>query len=395
MNKNDHSAMPKVLYFSSATHVQGGAVQSMFRNARWLNAENGEPCVVLPCEGEIIDWYEKEGVDVLIMPFVEMHRRKSPLYFIRYLLSTVCIILRLAALIKRRGIDVVHVNEITYWPGLIAGKIAGVSTICHVRVIIEEPGCLRWMLTEIVYQFSDHILCVSDAVRDQMFSSKDGKVKRLYNPGPDMDRFDPSLKDGSAIRYEFGIDPDAFVVGLVSKFSPNKGHVALIQAAHSIRDQGQDNRFMYLLVGGQVPAHESYYSHVHQMIDRYGLRDAFIFTGIRSDIPEVMAACDVLVHLPPHEDPLPNVVFEALAMAKPVIAFESGGIPEQFEDGKSGILLDKHDVHGLARALLTLSSDRDLRHTMGEEGRQFLVSNFSFGKFFSDLAEIYVNAALR
>jgi glycosyltransferase involved in cell wall biosynthesis len=387
--------MPKVLYFSSSVHVQGGAVQSMFRNARWLKQRGGQPLVVLPRNGSITDWYEREGIEVLVIPFVEMHRRKSLFYVVRYLLSTIYTILRLTALIRRRDVDIVHVNEITYWPGLMAGKIGGAKTICHVRVITVGPDWVRCVLTKLAYRFSDRILCVSDAVHDKMFGSKNDKVHRLYNPGPDMDRFDLSAKDGTIVRQEFGIEADAFVVGLVSKFSPNKGHLALIECARLIEESRNGSDFIYLLVGGRVPNHEPYYSGVHRMITRYGLQESFVLPGVRNDVPEVIAACDVLVHLPTHEDPLPNVVFEALAMAKPIVAFSSGGIPEQFEDGRSGILLDKNDIQGLANTLLDLSVDEGLRETMGKEGRRFLISHFSFDRFFLELGEIYANLSVR
>lgn len=364
----------------------------MFRLARWLKRRGGVPIVVLPREGDIVDWYAEEGIDVYVIPFVEMHRRWSLPYLVRYLTSTVGLIIGLVTLIKRLHVDIVHVNEIIYWPGLIAGKIAGAGTICHVRVILERPMWVQCALTCIARCFSDQILCVSDAVRAKMFSSETRNVQTLYNPGPDLDRFDPqTVGDGADIRQELGIPTDAFVVGLVSKFIPDKGHLALIETAHLIEECGQGDDIVYVLVGGKMPGHEAYHAQVRQRLEQYALLESFVLTGTRSDVPRLIAACDVMVHLPTNEDPLPGVVFEAMVMEKPIVAFASGGVPEQFENGKSGMLVEKNDVETLVENLLTLARDRPLRLKMGKEARRFLTSRFSSTKFFSELRSIYLD----
>jgi glycosyltransferase involved in cell wall biosynthesis len=385
-----HRVVTKVLYFSSEVHIQGGAVQSMFRLARWSKQQGNRPVVVLPREGDIAKWYAQEGIDVRIMPFVEMHRRWSAAYFIRYLFSTICIIARLVALIKREQVDIVHVNEIVYFPGLIAGKIAGAKTVCHVRVILEKPAWARRMLSWLVSRFSDQVLCVADAVRTKMFPPGMRHVRTLYNPGPDLDRFDLQAVEGEVtIRQQLGIAPDAFVVGLVSKFSPSKGHLALVEAARVIKTCQPNSRITYLLVGGAVVGKEDYLGQVCNIIRQYGLKDSFVITGARSDVPRLISACDVTVHLPLHQDPFPGVVLEAMAMEKPLVAFTSGGIPEQFEDGRSGILLEQNNIEALAGTLLNLANDKASRLRIGKAARLFLTSHFSFEKFFSELDTIY------
>lgn len=383
-----------VLYFSSGAHVQGGAAQSMFRSARWLRRGGGEPVVVLPREGSIVDWYEREAIEVVLIPFVEMHRRKSPFYIARYVFSTLCLIARLLALIRRRHIDIVHVNEIIYWPGLVAGRVGGRNTICHVRTIITEPRWVRHLLTRSVYGLADRILCVSDAVRDEMFDWAGDKVKRLYNPGPDIDRFDPCVVQGrDEIRAELGIDPGVFVVGQVSKFTPNKNQMALIRAAEHIEKTHRAVGLRYLLVGGEVPNYEEYFREVLHRIAECGMESRFFLTGMREDVPRMIAACDAMVHLPAHEDPFPGVVLEAMAMEKPIVASKSGGIPEQFEDGQSGVLVPKHDVDALARAILSLVEDRDRRLEIGKEARRHLMAHFSRDKYCSALMEVYASVA--
>lgn len=384
------ATMNKVLYFSSATHVQGGAVQSMFRLARWLKQQGGEPVVVLPRDGTIIPWYTQAGIKVRVMPFEEMHQRITPVYLIRYLFSTLSIIGRLVALIRREQIGIVHVNEIVYFPGLIAGKVAGAKTVCHVRVIVERPRWLKHALSWIVSRCSDHVLCVSDAVRTQMFPQQPPHVRTLYNPGPELDRFDPQVVgDGRAIRQQLGIPLNVFVVGLVSKLSPNKGHLALIEAALMLKLHQPQLPIHYLIIGGEVAGKEDYARQIEQTLAQHGLEGAFTLAGMQSNVPQFIAACDVMVHLPSIEDPFPGVVLEAMAMGKPIVAFASGGIPEQFDDGKSGLLVEKNNIAALAETLLTLAHDPARRRQIGQAARPFLTDHFSFKRFFTELEAIY------
>jgi glycosyltransferase involved in cell wall biosynthesis len=351
---------------------------------------------VLPREGAILAWYARQGIEVQVMPFVEMHRRRSLVYLVRYLVSTVSVILRLARLVRERDVEVVHVNELTYWPGLVAGRLAGARTVCHARVILERPGWLRRFLGWVAERFADRVLCVSDAVRGRMFPGAGGGVQTLYNPGPDLDRFDAGAAgDGVAVRRELGIAAEAFVVGLVSKFVPSKGHLVLVEAGRLIRERYGELTVSYVLVGGEVPGHEAYYAEVRARIERYGLQDTFVLTGAREDVPGLVLACDVMVHLPLHEDPFPGVVLEAMAMEKPIVGSRSGGIPEQFEDGRCGVLVGKDDSGAVAEVLARLAGDRELREAMGREARRFLASHFSFDRFFSELGAIYAGLVQR
>ena len=379
-----------ILYFSSSVHTQGGAVQSMFRLARWLKQHGGDPLVVLPRSGDIEEWYTRENIDVRIIPFAEMHRRWSILYLLRYISSSISVIIRLAALIRRARVDIVHVNEIVYFPGLIAAKIAGAKSVCHVRVILESPPWLKWLLTRLVLIFSNEVLCVSDAVQDRMFSPVMSNVRTLYDPGPDLGQFDPDVvDDGNMVREQLGIERDAFVVGLVSKFSPSKGHLSLVEAARMIKGRHPNMRVSYLMVGGVVSGHEDYFVEVRHKVGEYGLQDCFIFAGVRQDVPGLMSAVDVMVHIPLHEDPFPGVVLEAMAMKKPIVAFASGGIGEQFENGRSGILLEKDDVPALGETLVELGYDRARCRALGESARSFLTSRFSQERFSAELEGIY------
>jgi glycosyltransferase involved in cell wall biosynthesis len=112
------------------------------------------------------------------------------------------------------------------------------------------------------------------------------------------------------------------------------------------------------------------------------------FTGPRTDIPSIMAACDVYT-MPSFEEPFGLVFLEAMAMQRPVAALNNGGTPEVVEHGRSGLLSDPSNVPALAANILTLISDAELRARMGAYGRSRVVEYFNSERMAADAARAY------
>lgn len=386
-----------ILYVSSSSSLQSGAELCMLKLAQHFN-DGSYRSIIVTGKGEGQGRASNSLVDtVKIRPYLtpRPHRPASLWRLLGYVFSSTRAVLRLARLIREEDIDIVHVNELFDITGLIAGRLARVKTICHVRVILEEPRWLRALLVLIATLFSHRIICVSQAVQEKMFPKgrSSRKTVVIYDGGPDLETFDPTLYDRSSVRREFDLDSAEFVVGFVSKFTPNKGQDQLIKAAKQLNEEGITD-IRYLLVGGAVPGHQAYHQLVKQLVNEYGLDDKFVFTGVRGDVPRLISACDVMVHIPVHHDPFPGVVLEAMAMEKPIIATRSGGIPEEFEDGISGILIPRRDPDRLAEAILSLYRNKDKRRRMGKAAREYLTTHFSLEKHFGQIEQLY-NALLK
>jgi glycosyltransferase involved in cell wall biosynthesis len=124
-----------------------------------------------------------------------------------------------------------------------------------------------------------------------------------------------------------------------------------------------------------------------------GLGDRIVFLGHRDDIPDLLAAADI-VTLPSFYEGLPYAISEAMAASLPVIATRVGGIPEMIEDPGSGLLIDRGDAPALAACLMRLAGEPGLRRAMGERARRLAEQRFSLDRmldeseaFFASLAE--------
>lgn len=380
----------RILYLTSTNVLHDGAAQCLMKIVRDRITRGDTPLVVLPEEGAVSEYYRRLGVAVHIVPYNRLSARGGWGYRLAFPLKFWRSIRRLEQIIRQERVDLVHVNELIDFNGLIAARRSGVPAVGHVRMILERPAWLRTVLVRAACRSADRIVCVSESVRQRMFqgwSLKHEQLRVCYDGGPDLERFNPAaVRQG--VRAELGIPEEAFLVGLVSKVARVKGHDHLLRAADQIRQSGKADPW-YLLVGGPLPGHEDFYLEVQHLIEAFGLKNRVVQTGGRDDVPDLLAAMDVFVHLPSYQDPFPGVVLEALAMERPVVAYDSGGIREQFEPGKSGILIAHQNFGGVAEALLDLYQHPDQRIQMGKKGREYLLDHFSLEKHFDQLNQLY------
>lgn len=369
--------------------MQGGVQFVMLQYAKNLKKRGHDVLAVLPDTGPIYSEYQKYCIDVEIIKFIRIRRTLDPIWRAKHFYYFAYSILKLVSLIKAKKIDLVIVSEISFVQGLIAGKIAGVKTICLIHTIFQSQF-FSVICRTIIRIFSNATIFVSKITKSMMFGSSNIANNNCVIPMFRIDtaRYDPGLYDREFIRKECGISEDAFVVGLVSKFTPNKGQNVLIEAAKIIRDSYTSKDPYFLFVGGVHDGYYNYYCNMKALVIRYELSSRVIFLELRNDIPEIIEGCDLMVHVPIDDDPMPSVIFEAMLMGKTIIASKSGGIPEQLVDGESGILINKNAPEELAEMIVYYHKHRHFLKKIGGRARQHVLHNFSLEKYFDRLEQI-------
>jgi glycosyltransferase involved in cell wall biosynthesis len=172
---------------------------------------------------------------------------------------------------------------------------------------------------------------------------------------------------GAGIRREFGIKDGEVLVTCVARLIERKGHEDLIRAGAGFR----------LLFAGDGP-----------MRRRLESRGA-ILSGARRDIPEILAASDIVALPSRFGEGCPNAVLEAMAAGKPVIAARSGGTPEVVVDRETGILFPPEDIDALRSAIQALGADPGLRLRMGAAGRERADKEFGVARLVKAYEELY------
>jgi glycosyltransferase involved in cell wall biosynthesis len=199
----------------------------------------------------------------------------------------------------------------------------------------------------------------------------------------ELDWFLNADADGAAVRAEFGIPPDAPVVGKIARLFKLKGHDQLLDALPAVVARHPDVRF--LLIGDGV-----LYEHLRDRCKQLGVAENVIFAGLvdREQIPAMLSAMDVLAHTSLREG-LARVLPQALAFGIPCVCVDLDGAPEIVIPERTGYLVSPGDAAGLAGAINRLLDDPTLRQRLGKEGRRLVNPSFRAETMVAQIAGVY------
>jgi len=232
--------------------------------------------------------------------------------------------------------------------------------------------------------FPDKIITNSRAVGG--IFSENGRKETVYN-GIDLSLFAPAL-GGEKARSMLKIGKETRLIGTIGHLAPLKGFEELIEAIGKVINEGFDVKLA--IVGEAIyPNSQSYKQDLLSLVHSKGLKDRIIFTGFRENIPELLASFDIFV-LPSRMEGFGRVNLEAMAMGKPVISTNVGGIPEVVQDGVTGILVTPRNSKALAHAIIRLFNDSQLGKSMGNAGRRRVEEHFTLQAHVQRIEEIYL-----
>jgi glycosyltransferase involved in cell wall biosynthesis len=292
--------------------------------------------------------------------------------------------LDLIRLVRERDIDVVHVSGFkATMLGRIAAVAAGCATVAHIHDARPMPPWVRLIQRRLAPR-TDMAVAVSQAMRRaaiEDYGMPPERVRVLYN-GVLSEAYARVPADaGERIRQQLGLAADARVIGIVGRIEPGKGIRPLLQAMPAVLAACPD---AVLLVVGDGPTREE----SEHLAAELGISAAVRFTGYRSDVPELLAAMDVMAAPSTAEQGLGYAVLEAMCAGVPVVASRCGGPAECVVDGESGLLVPMGDVPPLAEALIRVLNDARLREELGAGARRRSVL-FSVTRHVSELQAMY------
>lgn len=172
------------------------------------------------------------------------------------------------------------------------------------------------------------------------------------------------------VRHGLQIAGEAAVIGLVGRVAREKGQLLMVQLMPELLKHRPS---IVLLIVGDGPD----LGDCQRLVAKLGLGAAVRFAGHRRDIPEVMAATDVVVVPSLCEEAFGLVAVEASAAGRPAVAFRSGGLSEVIIHNRTGLIVTKGDSAGLRNALEHVLSRPELARRLGESGRRHAAARFT------------------
>lgn len=407
----------KVLYVEMA-HGMGGSLVSLHQLLRGLDRERYEPIVLFYWDIPYIQRFRELGVETIVwsgprqegdspvpvpLPTAVNHLRQQgsrlrrleaqrslrKLYhaagfYARTLFQTLPLALRIRRLVRSRGVDIVHANDLVMCNRevIMAARMSARPCICHIRAF-ESYTPLDRFLAQFVDRFIFISQCIAqDSIRQGAEPTK-GTV--IYN-ALDLAEFLQSYDDG-AERARLGLAPDDRVVGILGRLVPWKGHRVFLEAMARVARQVPNLRC--LIVGDAAPGEQAYRAELEALARDLGLGERCKFLGWRSDVPALLSVMDVLVHASLDPEPFGRVLIEGMAAAKPVVAADGGACPEIIEHGVSGLLVPPGEAQALADAVAGLLGDPDRLHTMGIMARHQAEARFSIDEHVRQVERVY------
>ena len=279
----------------------------------------------------------------------------------------------LVQLIRQRRIDVVH----TFFPdsevlGMLATRMGRRCALIATRrnMGFRHTRVSLWR-TRFTNLFIPHFLANSQKVKKyvgrlEWISQK--KIEVIYNP-LQRDRIEQGLRD-SLLKKNFGIYDEERVVGIVANLTPVKDHDTFLHAARLIVDKIPQTKFV--IVGESQP---EWKRRLEYLVSDLGIGSSVIFAGKHDNPVPFMKMFDVGV-LCSKSEGLSNSLIEYAAVGLPTVATDVGGNPEVVIHGKTGFLVPPSSPESLAKHILELLKNENLRKTYGENAKKLVTERF-------------------
>jgi glycosyltransferase involved in cell wall biosynthesis len=358
-----------------ATGSNGGAQEHLSSLVTRIDASRYDVSVVALSAGSAVRKLQRAGIPVLVIDEVD----------------DAIAVGALAAHLAEVRADVLHTHmyraDTVGTRAVIAlGEIGHrrpyiVSTVHSSRVRSSDDQGLLAGLTP----HMDRLIAVSRSIERKLH--QEGRdmipVDLIYN-GVDLQRYDHQ-EPCCTLPDEYGMEPGSKVVGVVARLEPEKGHPTLFDAWPIVLRAVPDS---YLLVVGEGSRRDALEAQAREL----RIAHRVVFTGRRDDVPAVTAALDVAV-LPSYREAQGLTILEAMALSRPVVASDVGGIPEMIQDGKTGLLVPPHDPEALAAAIIRLLTNHPLADTLGRAGHDLVHDRFCIELMVRAIEAIYDEGA--
>jgi glycosyltransferase involved in cell wall biosynthesis len=360
-----------------ATGTNGGAQEHLYSLVTRLDPERYDVRVVSLSHGSSVRRLEKAGIEVSVID--EPDDRIA--------------VEALADMLAPLEPEIVHNH-------MYRAEVVGTKAALH----LGERGCRRPAVISTVHSsrvrcaddrqtlrsltpLMDRLIVVSRAIEQKI--RDEGRfgapVSLIYN-GVDLQRYNHQ-QPCCTLHEDYSIPEASPIVGVVARLEAEKGHRTLVDAWPVVLATHPD---AWLLIVGEGSERNSLEAQVASL----GISDRVVFTGRREDMPAVTAALDVAV-LPSYREAQGLSVLEAMALSRPVVASNVGGIPEMIDDGVSGLLVPPGDCDALAGAIVRLLSDHPYADMIAKRGHNLAHNRFCIELMVSSIETLYDEAALK
>src|SRR5258706_3100530 len=398
MPASGHSTRPyRILYFDHTATLGGGEI-ALLNLVRYIDRRHITPIVVLCSEGPLADRLRNVcEVHILSLPERVRKTKKESLGWrsvlkLRDLATVVFCSLRLAKFIIKNDINLIHTNSLKAdIIGGLAGRLARRPVVWHVRDRIEADYLPKSAVR--AFRFLSkfvptYVIANLPAVLNTLHLPQ-GHLPTSVPSGIEMPKTHIVLHDATIVPSSVAVDSASGyqVIGLIGRICPWKGQHIFLQAAAAVAKRFPNARFK--VVGAALFGEDEYEAKVKQLCRDLALDRVVEFTGFCSDVGELIAGLDVVVHASTTGKPFCQVIVEGMAAGKPVVATNGGGVPEIVVDNVTGFLVPMGNPAAMAEAICKILAAPAAACRMGLNGFMRIRKPFTMHRTPAKVKTIY------
>lgn len=344
-------------------------------------------CLVgLFADGYFKDLLEKNQIPVEVLTNQKIQVKKES-----SLSQGLASITQLAPLITKvvkiaRNYDLIYANtQKALVVGAIASFFSGRPLVFHLHDILS-PEHFSQTNRRIAVTLANRasLVIANSQASKKAFIEAGGKaelVEIVYN-GFNPETYINQESQIQQLRQKLELD-DKFIVGHFSRLAPWKGQHILIEALAKCPPE-----VTVILVGDALFGEQDYVKQLHQQIDKLQLQNRVKFLGFRNDIPQLMAACDLVAHTSTAPEPFGRVIVEAMLSGTPVVAAASGGAVELVQSGINGFLTTPGNPQELNEVINSCIQDKQKTAAIAETARNTASQRFNVVNINQQIAQL-------
>ncbi len=339
-------------------------------------------------QGNVTDDSFQSDVRDLAIPFhlVNLRRDIHPWVDLRASVS-------LYRLLRQGSYDVVHLHSSKAgFVGRFAARGAGIPTVYTPNgfyfLQADQSSLKRRLFLElekIAGHATDCLIAVSQSECESAIETKlinPNKIRVIPN-AIQQEVFQPDPLLSHRMRTELGISASQFVIGVVSRYIPQKDPLTIVETAKNVVQR--DPNVLFVWCGeGEMRAQ------TEQRTRDLGIYDRFLFLGFRKDVKAVMQTFDLYLLTSIFEG-LPYTLLETMSMGIPIVATSVVGTKDVVEHGETGLLLPCKRADLLASAILDLIAKPTLRAELSKNGKQAVHAKFNLDAMLRDIESVYLD----
>lgn len=354
-----------------------GALKSIIRTSCDLNAFfDFEFIIPKNSRGRL--WIERRGFQVIHeLPMKELSRRLSDvLLYIPHLVANT---IRLRKLIKRKRIDLIHVNDLyNLLPVMLRLTGVAIPYVCHIRFLPDRfPPLLFNFWLKLHFRLSEKIVVVSHFVKHKLPDHP--KIIVIHNELPVEEKYPVHYKPRSDGNFTFLY---------LSNFIKGKGHDFALNAFAGVHQSLPLWKLRF--VGGDMgmEKNSNYRKTLMEQANSLGIGQKTEWAEFTTEVELEYKQADIVLNFSESES-FSITCLEALFYGRPLIATDCGGPGEIIDAGITGILVPNRDIAAMTEAMKNMATDKALRERISEHARKSVREKFKVENTSYRLKEVY------